>query len=134
MAVERRNPVPKGRYWVSIVDTPKYPSARSLFKSYLSDHADTIGVVGKTTQDNLDWYLFDIRSPTRWAFTSAFLPAIVRSPENPNAPVVNTIDDVVLRPEPPKPFGEQVQDILSDAKTILILAGLWWAFSQSGKR
>jgi hypothetical protein len=100
----------------------------------LVENARTIGLINKTTQDNLDWYLFDVRSPTRWAFTSAFLPTTVRSPENPNAPVVNTIDDVVLRPEAPKPFSEQISDLFSDAKTILILVGLGWLYSQGNRR
>lgn len=136
MAIERRNPVPKGRYWVAIFDTPRNPSARLLFDNYLARNANTIAVLRKDASIDIltgqaqNWYLFDVTAPTTWELNQGFgLPTIVRSAENPSAPEVNSPDDVVTRPEKPPTFAEQLDDLFASAKGIGLAIAVIWAVS-----
>lgn len=138
MTIERRNPVPKGRYWVDIIDTKSYPGARLFFYGWLARNRGKVEVVKKESFGALvtgaarDWYLFDVKLPVEWEKGQGFgLPTIVKSAENPTAPVVTTAADTGTRPPPPPSFSEQLSDMFQDAKTIAIIGILIYAFSKS---
>lgn len=141
MTIERRNPVPKGRYWVDIIDTKSYPGARLFFVAWLARNRGKVEVVKKesfgalVTGSARDWYLFDVKLPVTWEKGQGFgRPTIVRSAENPTAPVVTKPEDTATKPPPPPSFTEQLSEMLQDAKTILIIGALVYAFSKSGNK
>lgn len=128
MAIERRNPVPKGRYWVDIIDTKSYPGARLFFTAWLARNRGKVEVVQKESFGNLitgaprDWYLFDVKIPVTWERGQGFgLPTIVRSAENPTAPVVTKPEDTATRPAEPPGFLDQLKDALEDGKTLALI-------------
>lgn len=83
MAVERRDPVPPGRYWVFIL-----PDEEETWARWVQAHANTVQVVGVERKEKLEpyvpaifatrpdmsiimvdggaWVLFDILAPTPW--------------------------------------------------------------------
>jgi hypothetical protein len=141
MAIERRNPVPKGRYWVDIIDTKSYPGARLFFHAWLARNRGKVEVVKKESFGALitgaarDWYLFDVKIPVTWEKGQGFgLPTIVKSAENPTAPVVTTSADTGTRPPPPPSLSEQLSDMFADAKTIAFMALAVYVLTQTGKR
>lgn len=141
MAIERRNPVPKGRYWVDVIDTKSYPGARLFFSAWLARNRSAVVVVKKESYGSLitgaarDWYLFDVMTPVTWEKGQGFgLPTIVRSAENPKAPVVTTAADTGVRPPPPPPFSDQISNIFDDFKTVGLIALAIYAFSQFGSK
>lgn len=107
MAIERRNPVPKGRYWVDIIDTPINPGARLAFVAWIAQNAGNVVVVKREQFGALetgvprDWYLFDVKLPVKWELNKGFgLPTIVKSAENPTAPVVTKAADTRTEHKP----------------------------------
>lgn len=61
MAIERRNPLPAGRYWVD-VPASKLPA----FQSWLTAHSGE--VITRQTEESPEtaWYLFDVKAPVPW--------------------------------------------------------------------
>lgn len=117
-AIERRDPVPIGRYWVDITEDGSRPLVRHYFRQWLGEVKDKITVVKEERYSAIpsgiarDWYLFDVVSPVSWPKGKGFgLPTIVQSKENPTAPKVETSKDTAIRPPEPKGFGEQLQDL-----------------------
>jgi hypothetical protein len=140
VAIERRNPVPKGRYWVDIIDTRTNPAARLYFSSWLLRNSKKVKVVKVENYGalysgaNRDWYLFDVLDPVTWETGKGFgLPTIVQSPENPNAPVVTKPEDTATKPPPPAGPLEQLETMFEDAKTVVLIGLALWLFTQSGK-
>jgi hypothetical protein len=139
MTIERRNPVPKGRYWVDIIDTKSYPGARLFFVAWLARNRGKVEVVKKESFGALitgaarDWYLFDVKLPVEWEKGQGFgLPTIVRSAENPTAPVVTKPEDTATKPPPAPSFSEQLSEMFADAKSIAFIAIAIYAFSKMG--
>jgi hypothetical protein len=133
MAIERRNPLPKGKYWVDIIDTPKVPGARLYFTAWLARNRGKVKVIKKEefgaliTGKARDWYLFEVLEPVTWETDKGFgLPSQVMSFENPNAPVVTSSADTATRPEPPAGPLEQLNELFGDAKALaFILLGAY---------
>lgn len=61
MAVEKRNPLPVGRYTVDVSDMHS-----SEFTSWLTEHKDTVFVEQSEERDGLTWYLFKVFEPVPW--------------------------------------------------------------------
>lgn len=140
MPIERRNPLPKGRYWADIVDSPKWIGARLTFAAWLQRNAAKVRVVSKqefgamTTGKARDWYLFDVLEPVTWERNQGWgLPSTVKSPENPNAPVVTKPEDTAQRPPTPT-STDMFSDLFADVKTIGWLALGIYLWSQMGGR
>lgn len=141
MAIQRKNPVPKGRYWVDIIDTKTNPGCRLYFSSWLLRNSKKVKVVkvehfgALYSGADRDWYLFDVLEPVTWENGKGFgLPTIVQSGENPTAAPVATAADTATRPEPPAGPLEQLSELFTDAKTVLLIVAAAWLWSQSGKR
>ena len=116
MAVERKDPLPRGRYWIVI-----RASERKQWEAWATAHRDTIhtvvadplrdgGLMGNQLaelfianpvavaamaalggSDIGDWILFEVKQPTRWVGLG--YPTIVQPWENPESP-----DQVVTAP------------------------------------
>ena len=159
MPVERRNPLPVGRYWVAAMDTRAMQWLDTWFRqnatnvkvvkkeehtgsfgfglepdsSLLNPSTWTWGAVG---HGKWDWYLFDVLQPTlRWKSGIQGLspwPNVVRSAVNPTGPDVATAADTVQKP-PDVTLTDWVSDVLTDVKTVAIIAAALY-FMSSNKR
>ena len=148
MALERRNPIPRGRYWLAAVDQ----QAILWFDTWLRQHDTTVRVVkreqhegtfgfglepgavlwdtstwqwGAVGHSQWVWYLFDVLEPTpRWTAgvkgLGAF-PNVVKSAANPTAPAIATAADTVQRPKPVA-ASDWLGEIFSDWKTVAVVA------------
>lgn len=98
MAVERANPLPRGVYWVDVIEKDF-----ASFNAWLASAEDAVRVVKTTHTDATsfpyseparEWILFEVREPVEWLGPG--LPTIASKGENTNQ------DDTVQRP-PPEP-------------------------------
>lgn len=129
MAIERRNPLPVGRYWVDIVETRAHPGLRIAFASWIARNRSTVRVVrreqfgGLLTGAPRDWYLFDVAALVDWPATAGFgFPSVVRSPSAPTAPEVRQASDTVQLPPPEPSMGQRLTDLMSGASTLGVIA------------
>lgn len=136
MAIQRKNPLPIGRYWVDIVATQSYPGIQLYFYSWLRQNREAVNVVQKEHFGALwnalerDWYLFDVTKPVKWDTTKGFgLPTIVQLGANPT--IVVKPEDTVQKPDPEGPM-DIINDFLADAKSVLLIGALLWLFTQTG--
>lgn len=131
MAVERRDPVPPGRYWVFIL-----PKEEEQWARWVTANQATVRVIGverKTKlepyvpaifatrpdlsiimQDGGAWLLFDILAPTPWVGLG--LPTIV------NSSSVKSSSQVEQGEVPPEPAGSGPTDF---AAKIALGAAPW---------
>ena len=136
MTIERKSPIPVGRYWVDAIDD----TAVLFADAWLNRHSKTVkqlkreetpgtGPFAPSWAPRRVWYLFDVLQPTdRWqAVKGLGLPNIVRSQTAPNAPVVTTSADTATRP-PPSTLSDFLPNFDSgDLKTLALVAlGLYW--------
>lgn len=141
MAIERRNPLPVGRYWVDIVE-PKTGGVLLKFDAWLARNSSKVKVVKReqkgttlwsldTSGKRYDWVLFDVLSPVEWPRTSGFgLPTIVQSPTAPTAAPVTSSADTVQRPPEPT-ISSVFEGFAGDVKTVALIAlGLYFLMNQ----
>ncbi len=90
--VERKNPLPKGMYWVDVFDKDK-----EAFQTWLTTNRSTVKIRATQTfkgETNLfsanvpghDWFKFEVLSPTKWEGPG--LPTIITQ----SAPVESSED------------------------------------------
>ena len=118
--LERKNPLPVGRYWV---DVPG--SYLGTFQAWLADrqeqiHVDATGerqASGTLTSPgvSITWYAFTVKSPVPWFGPGT--PTIADSS-------ITSIDDTVSRPPPPPSFIDQMFGASGTVPTIAKYA-LW---------
>jgi hypothetical protein len=141
MAIIRKSPIPRGRYWADVVQNQKFPNALMEFDLWLYRNAGNVSIVNKETFGALwngiahNWYLFDVKLPVEWPKDKGFgFPNVAQSPENPKAPRVETYADTSTIPEPEGVF-DQFQDFLNSSKSLIVIGIAIYAFAQlAGKR
>ncbi len=111
--VERRNPLPVGRYWVDV-----FEKDAASFAAWLAAHKADVRV--RTTQHfdttpARDWVLFEVVRPVDW--------------QGPGLPDVATGDvvassDTVQRPPPEKDALQKISDAFSGSGTALVVLGV----------
>lgn len=120
MTIERRNPLPIGRYWIDIFD-----SGNAAWQGWLASNASTVRVestqdfdasgtsVLNTTAPARRFIIFVTTAPTPWPPNMGIgLPTIADSD-------VNQSDDTVVKPPPEKDPLDKLSDWGSDlGKTI----------------
>lgn len=102
-ALERRNPVPTGRYWQDI-----FAKDASAFESWTTANKGKVRVIATEHYENddpalvRDWILFEVLSPVEW-----------RGPGYPTiaAAEVTSSADTVERPDPPPAVVDQLQSM-----------------------
>lgn len=138
MAMERRNPLPVGRYWHDVVALPSKPAARADFADWLSRNTATVHV--EVTTDHPDdeppssFYIFAVSQPTAWEGPGypTIAPASIKSQT-----------DTVQRPAPSPSIADQVEQITKSAgegvvtglKVIAVLGGIAlvvWLLTKKG--
>jgi len=105
-AVERKNPLPAGRYWVDV-----FAKDSDAFGAWLNSNKATVQV--RTTEhfdsDPVrDWYLFEVSVPTPWQGPG--FPTIA-------GPHVTSSSDTAQRPDPVPSVATQVEKELADLKS-----------------
>lgn len=116
MAIERRNPVPPGKYWVDVFE----PHIAD-FRTWLSSNSESVSV-DKTENYLADgdnpahnWYLFTVHTDIKWEGPG--LPTI--ADEN-----VHASTDTSEKP-PPEPSGlETIEAGIEKAGNFLIIGAL----------
>jgi hypothetical protein len=123
MTIERRNPLPAGRYWIDI-----FESGFTAFQSWLSNNKSSVRV--ETTEDYpaagdapaRQFYIFAVSAPTAWPSDRGLgLPSIATSN-------VTSSSDTATRPDPPPDVVDQIAATASGIgedlkKTVLVVVG-----------
>lgn len=130
MAMERRDPVPPGRYWITLKR-----SEMDQWREWLIENSTKVSVVASEAQfvspdgwlwaarpeailpgtDGIiktiaaEWILFDVKSPVKWIGLG--LPTIVTDP------TVRSTTDVITAPAP------EVEDTISQIRNLVFFAG-----------
>lgn len=142
--IERRSPLPVGRYWVDIIDRGGQVLEFDgwLKRAQASGNVALLKRESKgTTTWSLDYsgvrytfYLFDVLNPIAWPRNKGWgFPSIAQSATAPNAPKIEKADDTGSRPTVPGPL-EQLNEIFTDAKTIALIAVGAYIYFQANKR
>jgi hypothetical protein len=145
MPIERRSPLPVGRYWVDIIDRRgEVLEFDGWIKRGVA--AGKLALIKRedkgTTTWSLDYsgvrytfYLFDVLEPVEWPKNKRWgYPTIARSEAHPEAPKIETADDTGVRPTVPSPI-ETINDFLGSAKTLALVAlGVYVYFQLDKKR
>ncbi len=126
MGLERRNPLPPGRYWYDAIG-----SRREIFQEWDETNArDAVKVIQTTDHPDESpprtWFLFDVTEPTGWPQTALGFPT--------QGEGIDSEEDTVQRPDLPKEPADILDDVVTEAKqglpavgTILLLAlGLYF--------
>lgn len=114
MAIERRNPLPAGKYWVDVFDPHTSPFLAWLSKNQANLTVNTTERIQGDPEGN--WILFTVRSPILW--------------EGPGYPTIagpNVVSkaDTSERPPPEKePSLDDVIDKVGFNSAKLVLIGL----------
>jgi hypothetical protein len=137
MTVERRNPLPIGRYWHNVVELPDKPNARAAFVGWINKNKS---VHVEVTTDHPDdeppsvFYIFAVTAPTVW--------------EGPGYPTIATDKvksqgDTEQGPPPTPSLANQVEaavdkagtGIATGVKVVAVLGGIAlfvWLLSRKG--
>lgn len=124
MAIERRNPLPPGRYWVDIFDTDEPFGGGPLgFNIWLMQNSSSVTLLKREqTSSRLAtgvagwWYLFDVTRPVIWPRNKRFgLPTIVSPAATPTA------QDTVQRP-PPTTMSDEISRVVEPLRDAAIVA------------
>ncbi|HEV8550419.1 MAG TPA: hypothetical protein VGQ57_15350 [Polyangiaceae bacterium] len=132
MAIERRDPVPKGRYWLFLLE-----GEEERWQAWVTEHRDSVRVIASETKQKLApyrpaifatrpdlsiimeeggaWVLFDVLAPTPWVGLG--YPTIVTDP------AVHSSTDIEQAPAP-LPDDALAQQLWSQVKGLLFWGGL----------
>lgn len=154
MTIERKDPIPIGKYWVDALDE----IAIFYFDAWAIAHSGTIKVLKREehppgfvwsplspivdptvdssasasiSRNKRNWYLFEVTAPTpRWKIVKNLsLPTIVKSSTAPTAAPVASSADTVTRP-PPVTASDMFGGLFSDAKTVVLVLGALYLLSR----
>ncbi len=105
MALERRNPVPVGRYWIDVQN-----SKTDEFNGFLASHSKSIHTdttEGDSSEEGgTTFYIFKVLTPVTWLPVNFGFPTIA-------GPEVKSKSDTVQRPDLPKNPLDDLDDTLS---------------------
>lgn len=129
MTIERRNPLPKGRYWVDV------PLGKSeAFDRWLQQNATAVAIESRETlpTSNISMsvvhYIFACSQPVTWPTDRGFgLPSNATD-------AVQTHEDTVTRPPKPPSVTEQLESAFADVKTIALVAFLGYLWLRQDSR
>lgn len=132
MTVERRNPLPGGRYWIDIFD-----SKRSAFETWAAVNKDSVHVEVTESHDTnppRDFYIFTVAErvavpggtgtiavPVQWDAATFGFPTIA-------GPEIKSSADTVSRPDLPKDATDQISDGLDSIGSLgksVVVAGIF---------
>ena len=143
MAVERRNPLPPGRYWVYVLE-----DELEAWDEWAREHSATVRVVASEQKKKLPafrpaifatrpdlsiimdeagaWILFDVTAPTEWVGFG--FPTIVTD-------MTITQSSQVEQAPAPDPDDQLARDVWGEVKGLVLLAGgIYLAAAFIGRR
>lgn len=140
--IERRQPLPPGRYWITVTSSPSAPDRMTHFLQWTAANAQTVIVdkteplggqviePGEQTRNGL-FCIFTVLEKTTWD-TKQFGSPNVAGPD------VQTQSDTAQRPPPVTP-GSMVSDILADlfatpVGKLVLIGGLAFLFGKVGRK
>jgi hypothetical protein len=97
MAIERRNPLPAGRYWI---DISKEPVPLGTWQGFLAASSGFVHVDSTEDDPAYSWFLFTTTKPLVW-------PEGIGSPNIADQSVTSR-SDTVDRPDPEPDFTDQI--------------------------
>ena len=111
MALERKNPLPLGVYWIDI-----FSKDMKSFRAWIAKNKGKVRVLktesfpmsGTWNYPARDWYLFETTAPVAWEGPG--FPDIAK-----NRKLIAS--DTSVRPPPPKGPVEQLEEAVGTAKT-----------------
>ncbi len=113
MAVERRNPLPAGVYWIDV-----FGANREKFAAWT--RANKVHVSKTESFDSTpprDWLKFEVTTPVPWDAKTFGFPTIIEP-----GSTVNTSDDTVQKPPPET--GPNLDDLLPKPGQLMLGIGL----------
>lgn len=103
MAVERRNPLPKGSYWIDIP-----PEDQKAFDAWRRNASVKTRATQRNSDDGWTWYRFDVTAPVAWGGWG--FPTI-------SDPNVDDERDVKQLPPPEPDWTDRLEGAISSAGT-----------------
>jgi hypothetical protein len=114
-ALERRNPLPTGRYWIDATSA-KAPELEGYFQSNSARiHVETTEGAGET--EGTIFYIFSVLAPVPWFATNFGFPTVA-------GPEIKSKSDTATVPDLPPDAAETGQRLLAKAGTVVELVGL----------
>lgn len=119
MKLERRNPLPAGRYWQDF-----FGKQRQFFinwREQAKPHVKVLSTEAHEATDQSeprDWVLFETDAPLPWDAAQLGFPTIA-------GPQVQSSSDTVQRPDPePTPTGKDLMREVTSTALALVIAGV----------
>ena len=110
MALERRNPLPVGRYWIDVA-AGKALELDGFFKS----HAARVHVENTEESGEVTFYIFSVSEPVPWFAVNFGFPTVA-------GPNIHSKADAVQSPDLPPSTAETAEGLLKKAGSLLELA------------
>ena len=117
MALERRNPLPAGTYWLDV-----FGANREKLAAWRREHAASVRVVASESFESdppRDWVKFVVSVPVAWDAKTFGFPTII-----PTGVKVDSSGDTVQRPPPEKDPLDSLGDTLASPATKLVTAAV----------
>jgi len=131
--VERRTPLPPGRYWVTVSSSPTAPDRVKHFLQWTESNAQTVIVDKQEPMSGgaMLFAIFTVLQPTTWDGKQFGFPTVA-------GPEIQTSADTVQRPPEPTP-GSVVSDFFGDffsspVGRFALVAALVVVFTKSGDK
>jgi hypothetical protein len=115
MAMERRNPLPAGRYWIQLPpkDAPSFDAWRAANKGKVHSRATST-----TAADGWTWYLFDTTAPLMWDAAAWGFPTVADAS-------VRSETDVLSLPDPQPGWVDSLDSAIEGVgRSTLITVGV----------
>lgn len=110
MAIERRNPLPKGKYWI---DT--FGDNRLKFADFLKSSGVHVDATQSfDSEPPRDWFLFTVSNPIPFDAKAFGFPTIA-------TPDVKSADDTIQKPDLPKNALDDLDKTLGQLGTVVKL-------------
>lgn len=132
--VERRQPLPPGRYWITVTSSPSAPNRMTAFLQWTAANAQTI-IVDKTEPLGGDvngvFCIFTVLIKTNFDQKQFGFPNVA-------GPEIQTSDDTVQRPPQPTP-GSVLSDLFGDLMAtpfarLAVIGGLAYLLTRSTRK
>jgi hypothetical protein len=132
--IERRQPLPPGRYWITVTSSDSAPDRMTHFLQWTAANAQTV-IVDKTEPMgggvNGIFCIFTVLQKTTWDAKQFGFPNVA-------GPEIQTSDDTVQRPQKPT-AGGMISDLLGDLFStpvgkLALIGGLFFLLGKANRK
>ncbi len=122
--LERRNPLPHGRYWITVTSSPSAPNRLDNFRAWAASNAQLVIIdvtepVGQGTANGA-FFIFTVLEPLKFDTFQFGFPNVA-------GPEIQHADDTVKRPPKPTPLSaldEFFQALQASGVTTIAFIGI----------